>query len=94
MSVLNQINSVNTSNKKAWTVEDVRLAIGLKALGATRAQIAEVTGHSANSVTYMMTRRFKTDEALAEFTGFTTLDEYKKHAQSTLEGDKSQEQTA
>ncbi len=83
MSIMNQITASGAST--AWSQDQVRLAIGMKLQGATRKDIAAATDHPVHSVTYILTRRFKDDEAISTFTGFTSESEYTEFAKRTLE---------
>jgi hypothetical protein len=58
MTIFGNNNSGN-SNKKSWTQEDVKLAVGLKFSGASKAEIATQTGHPENSVQYLFTVKLK-----------------------------------
>lgn len=68
MSVLNKLKGKGSNgDKKDWTPEQVKVAIGMKLQGASRKDIGLATGHfstdddgkiRANTVTYVLTRRF------------------------------------
>lgn len=66
MSVLSKIQG-NSGNKKTWTPEQVKVAIGMKLQNAPIKDIGIATGHFstnedgtivANTVTYVLSRRF------------------------------------
>ena len=83
MSILNQLATSVSRSRNPWTVEQVRLAVGMRFLGCSRQNISDATGHSISSVSHILTRRFADDAALTKFTGFSKRSEYEAVAKQT-----------
>ena len=60
MSILNQIKTSRSSNP--WTTEQIKLAVGLKMLGASNQKIASATSHPVNSIPYLFGKKLTTPQ--------------------------------
>lgn len=85
MSAINELTG-NGKRGNQWTLEQEKLAAGMKLAGAKRKEIAAATNHPENSVTYLFTRKlkFKTDIELFSYLGVDNKEELIAFAEQKL----------